>query len=67
MRREVKIGRGLEKIGKTRFATHYWSALSVEHNLSLISSLVRDGSAAIKVRSLLWYPQQPVFDVFPRD
>jgi len=50
MQQEVGVARGLEKVGKTRFATHYWSALSVEHNLSSISSLVRDGPAAIKVR-----------------
>ena len=50
MRREVGIGRGLEKVGKTRFATHYWSAMSVDRNLSSISSLVREGFAGIKVR-----------------
>jgi len=49
VRREVGVARGLEKVGKTRFATQYWSALSVERNVSSISSLVKDGSAAIKV------------------
>ena len=49
MRREIGIARGLEKVGKTRFATHYWSALSVERNISPISSLVGDGCANIKV------------------
>lgn len=50
MRQEVGVAHGLEKVGKTRFATHYWSALSVERNLSSITSLMRDGSATIKVR-----------------
>ena len=53
MRQEAGVARGLEKTGKTRFATHYWSALSVERNLSPISSLIRDGSATIKVSQLL--------------
>jgi len=50
MRREVGVARGLEKVGKTRFATHYWSALSVERNMFSISSLVQGGSAVIKVK-----------------
>lgn len=49
MQRNLGVARGLEKVGKTRFATNYWSALSVERNLSSISSLVKDGSAVIKV------------------
>ena len=55
MRQEAGVARGLEKVGKTRFATHYWSALSVERNLSSISSLVKDGSATIKVRYVLHF------------
>ena len=43
------IARGLEKVGKTRFATNYWSALSVEKNLSLVCNLTEEGSANIKV------------------
>jgi hypothetical protein len=59
MRQEVGVARGLEKVGKTRFATHYWSALSVERNLLSISSLVKDGSATIKVSDVLlhWVAQ----------
>jgi len=53
VRHEVGVACGLEKIGKTRFATQYWLALSVECNISSISSLVKDGSAAIKVLYLL--------------
>ena len=52
MCQEVGVARGLEKIGKTRFATHYWSAMSVERNLSSILSLVGDGSATIKVKAM---------------
>jgi len=50
MRSEMGIARGLEKVGKTRFATNYWSALSVERNLLLVCKLTEEGSADIKVR-----------------
>lgn len=50
MRSEMGIARGLEKVGKTRFATNYWSALSVERNMTLVCKLVEEGSAEIKVR-----------------
>ena len=49
MRLEVGVARGLEKVGKTRFATNYWSALSVERNILLVCKLVEEGSAEIKV------------------
>jgi len=50
MRSEIGVARGLEKVGKTRFATNYWSALSVERNITSVCKLVEDGFAEIKVR-----------------
>jgi len=49
MRLEMGIAHGLEKVGKTRFATNYWSTLSVERNIPLVCKLIEEGSAEIKV------------------
>ncbi|KAI0696513.1 hypothetical protein BC835DRAFT_1305576 [Cytidiella melzeri] len=43
LRKERGIGRGLESIGKTRFATITWAALSVKRCLECIYDLVDNG------------------------
>ncbi|KAJ7606344.1 ribonuclease H-like domain-containing protein [Mycena polygramma] len=42
------IGRGLETIGKTRFATVTWSGISLRRNLNPIRSLVTTGLIEVK-------------------
>jgi hypothetical protein len=49
LRLQHSIGRGLETIGKTRFATVTLAAISVQRNLNLISSLCTNGQVEIKV------------------
>ncbi|KAJ7496082.1 ribonuclease H-like domain-containing protein [Mycena galericulata] len=44
-----KIGRGLETIGKTRFATLTWSAISLRRNLNPIRGLCTSGQIEIKM------------------
>lgn len=53
LRKQRKIGRGLEKVGKTRFATVTWSALSLQRCMGCIRELVEDGSINLKVCSML--------------
>ncbi|PVF93460.1 hypothetical protein CPB86DRAFT_715359, partial [Serendipita vermifera] len=43
------ITRGLEKVGRTRFATHYWSVLSAHRSHDQIEKLVRDGKVTFGV------------------
>lgn len=50
VRREHNIGRGLEKIGKTRFGTVVWAALSLRRCLSSIRQLVGAAQIELKVR-----------------
>jgi hypothetical protein len=52
LRLQHSIGRGLETIGKTRFATVTLAAIFVQRNLNLISSLCTNGQVEIKVRRL---------------
>lgn len=49
LRAEEGIARGLESIGKTRFATVYWSALSVKQCLPELRRVVKTGRLSIKV------------------
>jgi hypothetical protein len=42
-------GRGLESIGKTRFATITWSSISLRRNLNPIRTLCTAGQIEIKV------------------
>ncbi|KAJ7458998.1 ribonuclease H-like domain-containing protein [Mycena latifolia] len=48
IRMKESIGRGLETIGKTRFATVTWSAISLRRNLEPISRLCTNGQVDIK-------------------
>ncbi|KAJ7810560.1 ribonuclease H-like domain-containing protein [Mycena leptocephala] len=48
LRLQHSIGRGLETIGKTHFATVTLAAISVQRNLNLISSLCTNGQVEIK-------------------
>ncbi|KAJ7620470.1 ribonuclease H-like domain-containing protein, partial [Mycena rosella] len=47
------IGRGLETIGKTRFATIVWAAIALRRNLPPISTLVTSGQVEIKLNQLI--------------
>lgn len=53
-RKEYKIGRGLEKIGKTRFATIPWSSESVRRNLQPFRDLTQRLDMKIGVRYYNW-------------
>ncbi|KAJ6478784.1 hypothetical protein C8R47DRAFT_983726 [Mycena vitilis] len=48
LRLREHLGRGLETIGKTRFATVTWSSISLRRNLNPIRSLVTTGLIEIK-------------------
>ncbi|KAJ7142794.1 ribonuclease H-like domain-containing protein, partial [Mycena epipterygia] len=48
LRIQENIGRGLETIGKTRFASVAWSAISLRRNLNPIRTLVTNGQVEIK-------------------
>ncbi|KAJ7077040.1 hypothetical protein C8R44DRAFT_896418 [Mycena epipterygia] len=48
LRMDDSIGRGLETIGKTRFATLTWSAISLRRNLGPVSYLCTNGQVEIK-------------------
>ncbi|KAJ6501823.1 ribonuclease H-like domain-containing protein, partial [Mycena vulgaris] len=43
LRISAAVGRGLETIGRTRFAIVTWSAISLRHNLPLVSELSTSG------------------------
>ncbi|KIJ46065.1 hypothetical protein M422DRAFT_46358 [Sphaerobolus stellatus SS14] len=47
-RAEQGIGQGLEKIGKTRFATVWRGSNSIQNSLPLIRELVKNGEIAVK-------------------
>lgn len=47
-RKELGISRGIESIGKTRFRTLYFSALSVQRNFRAISDLHEAGRVELK-------------------
>ncbi|KAJ6447553.1 hypothetical protein C8R47DRAFT_999767 [Mycena vitilis] len=49
LRLREHLGRGLETIGKTRFATVTWSSISLRRNLNPIRSLVTTGLIEIKI------------------
>ena len=49
LRNELKLGPGLESIGKTRFATLVWSAISLLRCLGAIRQLVTSGRIEIPV------------------
>lgn len=46
-RRELKIGRGLQSIGETRFATIYWSLDSVLQGYEAFKKIVRNPDLGI--------------------
>ncbi|KAJ7490603.1 ribonuclease H-like domain-containing protein [Mycena latifolia] len=48
LRINESVGRGLETIGKTRFATVTWSAISLRRNLGPVSTLCTNGQVEIK-------------------
>lgn len=52
-RKDMGIARGLEKIGKTRFATLAISAIALQRNLPPIRKLITSETVVIPVRSLL--------------
>lgn len=53
MRKENNSGRGLESIGKTRFGTITWSALSLKRNLAFVLRLVGDREITLKASVLI--------------
>lgn len=48
----MHLGQGLESIGKTRFGSVIWSAISLRRSLVAIRELVSDGTIIVKVRAL---------------
>lgn len=46
----MHLGQGLESIGKTRFGSIIWSAISLCQSLVAIQELVSNGSIMVKVR-----------------
>lgn len=47
-RRELKIGRGLQSVGETRFATIYWSVDSVLQGYEAFKQIVRNPDIGIE-------------------
>ncbi|KAJ3520394.1 hypothetical protein NMY22_g12778 [Coprinellus aureogranulatus] len=60
MRVQLDLGRGLESIGKTRFATLMWSAISLLRNLPGIRELVTDGVIDIKGFNQYFVKNSPI-------
>lgn len=48
-RQKLNIGRGLEAIGDTRFATIYWSAESIRCCLPAFRQIVADPALGIEI------------------
>ena len=48
-RQKHHIGRGLESIGETRFATIYWAAESIRRGLPALRDIVRDKNLNIEI------------------
>jgi len=46
----LKIGRGLEKISKTRFANIHWSAASLQRGLPAMQAIVSDPRLGINIK-----------------
>lgn len=51
--RELSITRSIEAIGKTQFATVYWSSASLQRNLPAIHQVVTAGAVALPVSVVL--------------